>query len=74
MDHLDAGMITDLDIRDQIAAGYYDTGAFVASDQRKLGGKRPVTIDGMEIGMADARVLDIDEDFIGARFLHCGSD
>lgn len=51
------------------ALGYYNTGAFVPADEREFGWKRPVTHHGVEIGVADARVLDVDEDFIRARFL-----
>jgi len=31
--------------------------------------QRPVAIDGVEIGVTDARVLDVDEDLIWARLL-----
>lgn len=41
----------------------------MATDEGHLYGEGPVTVLGVEIGVADARVLDIDEDLIGAGLL-----
>jgi len=68
--YLDTGMISNLDIRGQIAFCYNDTGALVASDERKLGCEWPVTVDGVEIGVADPGVFDIDEDLVWAWLLN----
>ena len=38
----------------------------MATDERELGGEWPVAIDGVEIGVADTGVLDVDEDFVWA--------
>lgn len=64
-------MITDFDVFDQLAAGYHDTGAFVAAYEGQLGGDGPVAIDGVEVGVADARVFDVDEDFVRAGLGDC---
>ena len=64
-------MITDFDILDQLAAGYHDTGTFVAAYEGQLGGEGPVAVDGVEVGMADARVFDVDENFVRARLGDC---
>ena len=66
VDPFDTGVVADLDILDERADSYDDTGTFVATDKGHLGGKRPVTVHGVEIGVADARVLDVDEDLIRA--------
>lgn len=60
-------MVTDLDALGQFTLGNDDTGTFVAADQRHLDGKRPVAFHSVEIGMADAGVLDLHQNFIGAR-------
>jgi hypothetical protein len=66
VDPLDTGMITNFNIFDQLAAGNDDTSTFVSTDEGELCGKRPVTVDGVEIGMTDTGVFDVDEDFIWA--------
>lgn len=63
---LDAGVFSNLDVFYQFTASYDDTGTFVAADEREFGGDRPVSIDGVEVGVADAGVFNVDEDFIGA--------
>lgn len=59
-------------IGNQIAARHDDASTFVTTNERQLGGNRPVTVDGVQIGVADARVLDVDEDFLWAGF--CDGD
>ena len=41
----------------------------MASDKREFGGQWPVTVDGVEISVADTGELDVDENFIWARLL-----
>lgn len=36
------------------------------TDKRQLRRQRPVAVNSMEVGVADARVLDVDENFIWA--------
>lgn len=57
-------MFTDFDVFDEFATGYHDTSAFVAAYEGELSREGPVAIDGVEVGVADARVFDVDEDFI----------
>lgn len=67
---LDAGEVANLNVVDERAAGDDDTGTLVAADEgQRLCGQRPVAHHGVEVGVADARVLDVDEDFIGAGLL-----
>jgi hypothetical protein len=66
---LDTGAVADVNLGDELTLGYDDTGTFVATDEGKLSIEGPVTLHGMEIGMADTRVLDVDEDLIGAGLL-----
>jgi len=63
---LDAGVVADLDVLDELALGDDDARALVAADKRHLGGQRPVALHGVQVGVADARVLDVDEHLIGA--------
>ena len=44
-----------------------DAGDFVAGDQRVLLGA-PVTADGVDVGVADAGELDVDQDIVGSHF------
>lgn len=66
---LDAGVVANGNVGDELAAGNDDAGALVAADQGQLGVEGPVAHHGVEIGVADARVLDVDEDLIGTRLL-----
>lgn len=56
-------------IADQGTLGNNYPGSLMATDERELGGERPVAVDGVEVGVADTRVLDVDEDFIRAGLL-----
>jgi hypothetical protein len=69
IDPLHTGVVANLDVLDKVALGNDDTGTLVATDERELGRERPVTVDGVEIGVADTRVLDVDEDLIRAWLL-----
>ena len=71
--YLDACVITNFDVLDQLAAGHHDTGAFVAAYEGQLGGEGPVAVDGVEVRVADARVFDVDEDFIRAGLGDCAA-
>lgn len=62
--HLDASVISNLNLLNKLAARDDDTGSLMASDQGQLGLQRPVTVEGVEVGMADAGVFDIDEDLV----------
>jgi hypothetical protein len=53
-------------VGDQFTTSHNDTSALVTTDQRQLGGDGPVAVDSVEIGVADARVLDVDEDLLRA--------
>lgn len=36
----------------------------MAADEGQLGGQWPVAVDGVQVGVADSRVLDVDEDLV----------
>lgn len=65
---LDTDRLTDLAdvIGDQLATGDNNPGTLVTTDKREFGGNGPVPIDRVEIGVADARVFDVDEDILRA--------
>ena len=69
--YLDASVVANLNLSHKITPGYDDTSAFVATDQGKLCRDRPVTVDGMKISVADAGVLDVDQDFIRPGLWDC---
>lgn len=62
--YLDTSMVTNLDIVNKITLGNDNTCTFVATDKGKLGCKRPVAIDGVQVGVTDTGVLDVDENFV----------
>jgi len=66
---LNTDVVAKLDILDEITASDNNTGTLVATDKGQLGVKGPVTHDSVEIGVADTRVLDVDEDLIGTGLL-----
>jgi len=45
--YLDTGMVTDLNIFDQITSCYHDTSTLVASNKWKLGCQWPVAVYGV---------------------------
>jgi len=59
-------MITDLDVLDEFTPSYDNTSTLVSTDQWELRRQWPVTVDGVEICVADAGVLDVDENLIWA--------
>jgi hypothetical protein len=62
---LDTNMVANLDIViDKVSLGYNDTGAFMATNKRQLGGNGPVTVDCMKICVAHTRELDINKNLI----------
>lgn len=66
IDPLDAGVVANLDVADELATGDDDAGSLVAADQGQLGRDGPVAEHGVQVRVADARVLDVDEHLIGA--------
>ena len=50
---LDTSVVADHNIFDELSDSDNDTGALVATDKRELGVQRPVTLPGVEIGVAD---------------------
>ena len=62
--YLDTDMVANLNVLNEVTSGYNNTSTLVATNKRKLGWQWPVSIDGMQIGVADARVLDVDEDLV----------
>jgi hypothetical protein len=63
------GLFLHLDILDQVTLGDNDTSTLVSADEWKLGGKWPVSVHGVQVGVAYTGKLDVDEDFIGAGLL-----
>lgn len=59
-------MVTDFDVLHELAARDDDTRALVAANEGHLGGERPVALHGVQVGVADAGVLDVDEHLVGA--------
>lgn len=70
--YLDTGMVSNLDVLDKFTAGYNDAGTFMPTNKGELGGERPVAVDGVEVGVADAGVFDIDKNFIRTGFGNYG--
>jgi len=70
IDPLDTSIVTDLNVLHEVTLGNNDAGTLVATDERKLGRKRPVAVHGVQVGVADTRVLDVDEDLIGTGLLN----
>ena len=62
---LDADVVANLNVVDQLATGDDNTSAFVTTDEGHLDGQGPVALHGVEIGVAHTRELDVDEDLIG---------
>ena len=64
--YLNTCVVANFDVLDELTTGYDNTCTLVSTDQRQLGCQWPVTVDGVEIGVADARVLDVHENLIWA--------
>lgn len=61
---LDTNTVTNLKTSDTGTDLDDDTSTFVTTDQRHLGGKRPVTLKSVQIGVADTGVLDVNQDLV----------
>ena len=61
-----ANAVADFKLRDLIAHGFHDAGNLVAHRQREVG-LTPFVADGVNIGVADARSLDINDHVVFAR-------
>lgn len=57
-------MRADLDIVDELTALDDNTGTLVATDEGQLDGDGPVAHHGVQVGVADTRELDVDENLI----------
>ena len=66
------GIVANLDVGDEVAAGHNHPSALVTANEGYLGGQRPVAHHGVEVGVTDTRVLDVDKDLIGTRL--CDGD
>jgi hypothetical protein len=64
--YFDTSMVTNLNILYEFTPCYDDTSTFVSTHQWELCWQGPVTVDSVEISVANARVLDVDENFIWA--------
>jgi hypothetical protein len=67
--YLYTSILADLDIVNEIAFSYNNTSTFVTTNERKLGCQWPISIDSVEIGVADTRVLDVDQNLVWTWFL-----
>lgn len=63
-------MITNLYIRDQLALRDDNASAFVTADEWQLGLQRPVAVQNVQVSVAYARELDVDQDLVRAGLLH----
>jgi len=61
---LETYMVADLNVFHEFSSCYYHTCTFVASYQRHLRSKWPVTIYSVKVCMTNSTVFDVDEDFI----------
>ena len=65
--YLDTNVVTNIDLADELTTSNDNTSTLVTTDERKFGWEGPVTVQCVEICVADTGVLDIDENLIGAR-------
>ncbi|TLD24396.1 hypothetical protein PspLS_06486 [Pyricularia sp. CBS 133598] len=70
VDPLDADVVADLDVLDQLTARHHYARALVPAHEREPGRDRPVAVHGVQVRVAHARVLYVDEDLIGTRLGH----
>ena len=63
-------MLLQLPVLDETAHSNDNTSTLVSTDEWKFGGEWPVTIHGVQVGVADAGVLDVHEDLIWTWFLY----
>jgi hypothetical protein len=57
---LEANVVTDFNVFDELSSCYYDTGTFVTANKGHLRFKGPVAIDGVKVCVADSTILDVD--------------
>jgi len=67
--YLYTSIVTNFNIIDEGPAGNDDTGTFVSTNKWELGCQWPITVNGVQISVADTRVLDVDENLIRTGFL-----
>lgn len=67
--YLHTRVIANFDVTDKLSSGNDNTSTLVSTDKWEFGGQWPVTVDGVEISVADTRVLDVDENLIWSRLL-----
>jgi hypothetical protein len=67
--YFDSAMIANFDVLHKFTHSYNDTSTFVTTNQRELCCQWPVSVNGVEISVADTRVLDMNENFIWAGLL-----
>ncbi|KAH3677424.1 hypothetical protein OGATHE_000898 [Ogataea polymorpha] len=60
----DTSVVADLKVGNVGTLGNNNTSTLVTTDQWKFGGQWPVTLPGVQVGVAHTRVLDVDKDFI----------
>ena len=60
-------MVANIDLADEFTTSDDDTSTIVATNKRKLGWEGPVTVQCVEICVADTGVLDVDENLIRTR-------
>jgi hypothetical protein len=60
-------VVANIDLADEFTTSDDNTSTLVATNKRKLGWEGPVTVQCVEICVADTSVLDVDENLIRAR-------
>lgn len=70
VDPLDTDVLAELNVGDELTALDDNTGTLVATDEGQLDGEGPVAHHGVQVGVADTRELDVDEDLIRTRLGH----
>ena len=68
--HLDADIVANLNIFHQLAASYDLARSLVTAHERELGRQRPVAVDGVEVRVADAGILDVDKHLVRSGLRH----
>lgn len=64
--YLNTSIVTNLNVLDELSPSYNNTGTLMSADQWELCWQWPVTVDSVEICVADTRVFDVDENLIWA--------
>lgn len=63
-------MVANLNVLDEFSLGNNDAGTLVSTYEWKFGWEWPVAIDGVQVGVADTRELDVDQDLVWTGLLH----